>query len=57
LFIVPQLNYGMHLHTLSAIAKMFTNSEVRQRLAAAEKRSEVIAILESKQPRSAAVRN
>jgi mannitol/fructose-specific phosphotransferase system IIA component (Ntr-type) len=57
LFIVPQRNYGMHLHTLSAIAKMFTNSEVRQRLAAAEKRSEVIAILESKQPRSATVRN
>lgn len=56
LFIVPQLNYGMHLHTLSAIAKLFTNSDVRQRLAAAEKRSEVIAILEAKQPRSAATR-
>ena len=53
LFLVPQRNYGMHLHTLSAIAKLFTNSEVRQRLAAAEKRSEVLGILETKQPRSA----
>jgi mannitol/fructose-specific phosphotransferase system IIA component (Ntr-type) len=56
LFIVPQRNYGMHLHTLSAIAKLFTSSEVRQRLATAEKRSEVISILEAKQPRPAAVR-
>lgn len=53
LFLVPQRNYGMHLHTLSAIAKLFTNSEVRQRLAAAEKRSEVLSILETKQSRSA----
>jgi mannitol/fructose-specific phosphotransferase system IIA component (Ntr-type) len=57
LFLVPQRNYGMHLHTLSAIAKLFTNSEVRRRLAEAEKRSEVIAILEAKQPRSAAARS
>ncbi len=56
LFIVPQRNYGMHLHTLAAIAKLFTNREVRQRLAEAEKRSEIITILEAKQPRSAAVR-
>jgi mannitol/fructose-specific phosphotransferase system IIA component (Ntr-type) len=56
LFIVPKRNYGMHLHTLAAIAKLFTNSEVRRRLAAAEKRSEVIAILGTKQPRSAATR-
>lgn len=57
LFIVPQRNYAMHLHTLSAIAKLFTNSDVRQRLAEAGKRSEVIAILESKQPRSAGARS
>ncbi len=56
LFIVPLRNYDLHLHTLSAIAKMFTNCEVRQRLAAAEKRSDIIAILEAKQPRSAANR-
>ncbi|MCF7674298.1 MAG: PTS sugar transporter subunit IIA [Akkermansiaceae bacterium] len=52
LFLVPQRNYAMHLHTLSAIAKLFTNSDVRHRLAAAEKRSEVLGILETKQSRS-----
>lgn len=52
LFLVPQRNYGMHLHTLSAIAKLFTSSDVRQRLAAAEERSEVLGILETKQSRS-----
>ncbi|MCX6874220.1 MAG: PTS sugar transporter subunit IIA [Verrucomicrobia bacterium] len=53
LFIVPQENYPMHLHTLSAIAKMFTSSDVRRRLAAAETPSDILAIFQAKQPRSA----
>lgn len=53
LFLVPQRDYGMHLHTLSAIAKLFTNSDVRERLAAAEARSEVLGILETKPSRAA----
>ena len=52
LFLVPRRDYGMHLHTLSAIAKLFTNSDVRARLAAAEKRSEVLGILETKPSRA-----
>jgi len=47
LFIVPQTNYQMHLHTLSAIAKMFTNSEIRRRLAAATNETEIFAILKA----------
>ncbi|MEI6654265.1 MAG: PTS sugar transporter subunit IIA [Verrucomicrobiota bacterium] len=54
LFIVPQSNYPLHLRTLSAIAKMFTHSEVRRRLAAAETRADVLTILQAKQSRSAA---
>lgn len=50
LFIVPQKKYQMHLHTLSAIAKMFTNIEIRRRLAAANSPADVLAILESKAP-------
>jgi mannitol/fructose-specific phosphotransferase system IIA component (Ntr-type) len=53
LFIVPQENYPLHLHTLSAIAKMFTNSEIRRRLAAAETCAETLVILGAKTPRPA----
>ncbi len=48
LFIVPQRNYHLHLHTLSAIAKMFMNSEIRRRLAAAETPAEILSILEAR---------
>ena len=54
LFIVPLKDYHMHLRTLSAIAKMFANSEVHRRLATAETRADILAIFQSKQPRSAA---
>jgi mannitol/fructose-specific phosphotransferase system IIA component (Ntr-type) len=57
LFIVPQKNYQMHLHTLSAIAKMFTNSEVRRRLAVAETHAEILDIFAAKQSRSAGFAN
>jgi mannitol/fructose-specific phosphotransferase system IIA component (Ntr-type) len=52
LFLVPRRDYGMHLHTLSAIAKLFTNSDVRKRLATAEKRSDVLDILATKPSRA-----
>ena len=55
LFIVPQTNYHLHLHTLSAIAKMFNNSEIRRRLAAAETAEDILSILEAKPPGPAAV--
>lgn len=48
LFIVPRKDYHLHLRTLAAIAKMFTNCEVRRKLAAAECRDEILAILDPK---------
>ena len=45
LFIVPRSQYRLHLQTLAAIAKTFANREIRQRLAQAETREEVLAIL------------
>jgi mannitol/fructose-specific phosphotransferase system IIA component (Ntr-type) len=48
LFIVPRENYQLHLHTLSAIAKMFTNSEIRRRLTAAQSQAEIMTILDAK---------
>lgn len=54
LFIVPRKDYHLHLRTLAAIAKMFTNSEIRRRLGEAETRDEILAILECKPSRVAA---
>ncbi len=51
LFIVPRKEYHMHLQTLAAIAKMFTNIEVRRQLNAAESCEEILAIFESKPAR------
>ncbi len=48
LFIVPRKDYHLHLRTLAAIAKMFTNSEIRRKIAAAETRNEILSILSSK---------
>jgi len=48
LFIVPQTNYHLHLRTLSAIAKMFNNSEIRRRLAAAASPEDILNILSAK---------
>lgn len=48
LFIVPRKDYPLHLRTLAAIAKMFTNSEVRRQLNAAGSEEDVLAILDSK---------
>ncbi len=48
LFIVPRTDYHLHLRTLAAIAKMFTNCEVRRQLAAANTREEILEILDPK---------
>lgn len=53
LFIVPRKDYHLHLRTLAAIAKMFTNGEVRRQLAAATTRDEILAILDCKPSRVA----
>lgn len=51
LFIVPRKDYHMHLRTLAAIAKMFTNGEVLRQLGAAVSHEEVLAIFDSKPSR------
>lgn len=51
LFIVPRKDYHLHLRTLAAIAKMFTNCEIRRRLGEAGTREEVMDILDSKPSR------
>jgi mannitol/fructose-specific phosphotransferase system IIA component (Ntr-type) len=48
LFIVPRKDYQLHLRTLAAIAKMFTNCEVRRQFAAAQTRDEILDILDAK---------
>jgi mannitol/fructose-specific phosphotransferase system IIA component (Ntr-type) len=53
LFLVPKSAYGMHLHTLAAIARLFLNHQLRERLVLAENRSEVLRLLAIKPPRSA----
>jgi mannitol/fructose-specific phosphotransferase system IIA component (Ntr-type) len=51
LFIVPRKDYHMHLRTLAAIAKMFTNGEVLRQIGAAVSHEEITAIFESKPSR------
>lgn len=53
LFIVPRKDYHLHLQTLAAIAKMFTNSGIRRQLLTAETHQEVLAILDAKPSRAA----
>ena len=52
LFIVPKDEYQMHLRTLAAIAKMFADSRVRKRLAAATTEAELLSILGSRPART-----
>jgi len=47
LFIVPKKDYHLHLHALSAIAKMFNNCEIRQNLAEAQDAAEILEIFSS----------
>lgn len=51
LFIVPRKNYHLHLQTLAAIAKMFTNAEVLRQLGAAETKEEILTIFDSRPAR------
>lgn len=48
LFLVPKKDYHLHLQTLAAIAKMFTNVEIRRRLGAAECHQEILDIFAGK---------
>jgi mannitol/fructose-specific phosphotransferase system IIA component (Ntr-type) len=54
LFVVPKKDYHLHLQTLAAIAKMFTNCEIRRQLAAAGSRAEILEILTGKASGNAA---
>ncbi|MDX1679706.1 MAG: PTS sugar transporter subunit IIA [Akkermansiaceae bacterium] len=51
LFIVPSKDYQLHLFTLSAIAKLFTNCEVRRVLGLAKSKKEILEILSCKPSR------
>lgn len=51
LFIVPRKDYHMHLRTLAAIAKMFTNVEVRRQLGNADTIDDILAIIDAKPTR------
>lgn len=55
LFIVPRKDYHLHLRTLAAIAKMFTNADVRQQLLAVSSAAEVLAILDSRPSRASSL--
>lgn len=48
LFLVPKKDYHLHLQTLAAIAKMFTNIEIRRRLSAAACHQEILDIFSGK---------
>lgn len=54
LFIVPRKDYHLHLRTLAAIAKMFTNCEVRRQLSIADTVDDILAIFDSKPSRVSA---
>lgn len=51
LFLVPKKDYHLHLQTLAAIAKMFTNLEIRRRLGAAAGHQEILEIFAGKGPK------
>ena len=52
LFVVPRKEYNLHLKTLAAIAKLFTNRDVRQRLGQAETREDIQEIFASRPARA-----
>jgi PTS system nitrogen regulatory IIA component len=54
LFVVPRKNYQLHLQTLAAIAKMFTNPSVLRALKVATTPQEILAIFDSKPSRVSA---
>jgi len=52
LFIVPKKQYQLHLKTLAAIARHFTNRNVRDQLAEAGSAEDILAILARRPARS-----
>lgn len=52
LFIVPRKEYHLHLRTLAAIAKLFTNCEVRRALSEASTSDKILDILSSRPSRN-----
>ena len=54
LFLVPKKGYHLHLQTLAAIAKMFTNGEIRRRLDEARQHQEILDLFAGKSPKPAA---
>lgn len=54
LFIVPRKEYHLHLRTLAAIAKMFTNPEILRQLSEAGSVDEIVTIFESRPSRVSA---
>lgn len=54
LFLVPKKDYHLHLQTLAAIAKMFTNGEIRRRLGEAAEHQEILDIFSGKSSKTAA---
>jgi mannitol/fructose-specific phosphotransferase system IIA component (Ntr-type) len=54
LFVVPRKDYHLHLKTLAAIAKMFTNAAILRQLKTAVCQAEVLSILDSKPSRVSA---
>ena len=52
LFIVPRKDYHLHLRTLAAIAKFFTNVEVREALVEAKNSQHIMDIFHSKPSRN-----
>jgi mannitol/fructose-specific phosphotransferase system IIA component (Ntr-type) len=53
LFLVPKKDYHLHLQTLAAIAKMFTNAEIRRRLGEAATHQDILDIFAGKPPKAA----
>ncbi len=54
LFIVPRKDYHLHLRTLAAIAKVFTNPEILRRLGEAGNVDEIVTIFKSRPSRTSA---
>lgn len=52
LFVVPETEYHLHLRTLAAIAKMFTNRQIRDELSRARDGDEILEILSRRPARA-----
>lgn len=48
LFLVPGTDYQLHLQTLAAIARMFTNARIKEELASAENAEAILTVLQQR---------